>query len=265
MIICPNCKNALTKDLNTYRCCENHCFDISKSSHINLLISKKSGDDIGDNKQMVQARTNFLNLGYYENLANKLCDILNKYKNDTYLDCGCGQGYYTKKIANCLQGSSCFATDISKNAVMHGAKNDKNCTYFVSSVFEMPLKTGSIDILTSLFSPLAYDEFYRVLSNDGHAILVVSGKEHLFELKEKIYENPYKNDDEKHDFKNFDVVSKENLTYTVNIEKTDDIKYLFSMTPYAFKTSKQDALKLDYLSNLDITLDFAIYILKKSH
>lgn len=261
MLICPNCKENLEKKEKNYTCINNHSFDISKSSHINLLVSKKSGDTIGDNKEMVQARTEFLNKDFYKPLANKLCEILSTKTGDLFLDCGCGQGYYTKKMSE--YKANFLATDISKHAVIHASKNDKNTVYFVGNVFDLPIKENSIDALTSIFAPFSIEEFYRVLKSDGLAIIVVSGNEHLFELKEKVYENPYKNDENKYDFGNFIIKSKQNLTYKVTIELNSDIKHLFYMTPYAFKTSVEDVKKLDKLKNLEITLDFAIYILEK--
>lgn len=263
MLICPNCKEILKKEDRKYLCENNHSFDISKSSHTNLLISNKSGNEIGDNKEMVQARTNFLEKGYYSKLAQELCDKIKDKNNITYLDCGCGQGYYTSKIASSVEKIRSFATDISKNAIVFASKKDKKTQYFVGSVFDLPIKDKSVDIITSIFAPSANEEFLRVLKDDGQAIIVVAGENHLFELKSKVYENPYKNDENKHDFGEFVIISKEKLTYNVCIEKNEDIKHLFFMTPYAFKTSKEDTLKLDKLENLKVTLDFAIYTLKK--
>lgn len=262
MLICPNCKENITKVDGRFLCQNGHSYDISKSSHTNLLISSKSGDEIGDNKEMVRARTSFLSKDYYKPLADTLSDIISKREGITYLDCGCGQGYYTKKIGNSLKNSVSYGTDISKHAVIYASKQDKNTQYFVGSVFDLPIKTGSIDLLTSIFAPSATDEFLRVLKKDGNAIIVVAGNEHLFELKAKVYEKPYKNDEDKYIFDGFEVKSKEKLKYNVCIELNEDIKHLFQMTPYAFKTSKEDARKLDNLENLDVTLDFVIYILQ---
>lgn len=263
MLICPICNEILSKSEKTYSCSFGHFFDISKTSHINLLISNKDGNKFGDNKEMVRARTDFLNKDFYLPLATKICEILPNKSNISLLDSGCGEGYYTSKISKFLENSSVFATDISKHAIIHASKVDKNTTYLVGSVFNLPLKSSSIDIVTSIFAPLACDEFHRILKDDGTFIAVVSGKNHLLELKQAIYDKAYLNDEDKYDFKDFSILAKEKLTYTVNIAETSDIKQLFSMTPYAFKTSISDIKKLDLLSNLDLTLDFMIYILKK--
>lgn len=258
MIICPKCKESLFKAEKTYKCAGNHTYDIAKTSHINLFLGSKNGDDIGDNKDMVRARTEFLNQDYYKKLALKLTTMID---GGAVLDAGCGEGYYTRHFSQ--NAKTVYATDISKHAVMHGAKVDKNALYFVSSVFNMPVKSESIDIVTSIFAPLALEEFNRVLKVDGTFLAVVAGEKHLLELKEKIYDKAYKNDEDKYTFDGFKVQEKEKLLYEVLISENKDIKHLFSMTPYAFKTSKEDMKKLDSLENLKVTLDFAIYKLKK--
>ena len=41
---------------------------------------------------------------------------------DKVLDCGCGEGYYTKAVADVLPLSSVFGTDISKDELTVAAK-----------------------------------------------------------------------------------------------------------------------------------------------
>lgn len=261
MLVCPICRQKLEKVENSLKCMENHSFDISKSSYTNLLSKNKPADDIGDNKEMVRARTEFLNRNYYKKLADHLAQKVFMQSPKSYLDLGCGQGYYTKNISHHIENT--FGTDISKHAVLHASKQDKNTMYFVSSVFNLPIADKSIDVATCIFSPLALEEFDRILSKNGTIYVVVAGDNHLIELKKAVYEKAYMNDDDKYDFKTFNIELKEKLTYTECFDNNIDIKHLFMMTPYAFKTSKTDMEKLNKIENLDITMDFAIYTLKK--
>lgn len=262
MLICPICNEKLDKVENCFKCEKNHSFDISKSSYTNLLVKNKPADEIGDNKEMVCARTEFLNRNYYKKLSDFLAEKVFMKSPKSYIDLGCGQGYYTKNISNNIENS--FGTDISKHAVLNASKHDKSTIYFVSSVFNLPIADKSIDVATCIFSPLALDEFDRILSDNGTIFVVVAGDNHLIELKKSIYERAYMNDEDKYDFKTFEIVLKEKLTYTEFFDNNLDIKHLFNMTPYSFKTSIEDMKKLDKIDNLDITMDFAIYTLKKS-
>ena len=77
ILICPVCRGALIREEKSYFCngAKKHCFDISSSGHTNLYPGRVSG---GDDKKAVKSRTDFLNLGFYLPLAQKLCDILSK-------------------------------------------------------------------------------------------------------------------------------------------------------------------------------------------
>ena len=61
-MICPNCKQKLQKIDNSYKCINNHSFDISKQGYVNLLLNTSNS---GDNKEMINARSIFLQKGYY--------------------------------------------------------------------------------------------------------------------------------------------------------------------------------------------------------
>lgn len=52
--ICPKCKTGFSKEGNSYKCANGHCFDISRKGTVNLLLSQKSRH--GDDKLMVNAR-----------------------------------------------------------------------------------------------------------------------------------------------------------------------------------------------------------------
>ena len=72
ILICPVCKSALYKEEKSYFCDgeKRHCFDISSSGHVNLCPGRSTG---GDDKKLVRARTEFLNNGYYQPIADKVC------------------------------------------------------------------------------------------------------------------------------------------------------------------------------------------------
>ena len=59
---CPKCFNKLIRENNSYKCMNNHCYDISKEGYINLLLSKTNA---GDNKDLIEGRINFLSKDFY--------------------------------------------------------------------------------------------------------------------------------------------------------------------------------------------------------
>lgn len=255
MLICPICKEKLDRYDNSYKCINNHSFDISKSGYTNLLISKTNS---GDNKEMVNARFLFLNKGYYKNLALKIKELSKDLPKNIVLDAGCGTGYYSSFLQD---NNLIYGYDISKHAINKASKTYKDNIYFVASSNNIPITNNSIDLLLTIFAPTFAYEFYRVLNNNGHFILVGPGKYHLYELKEKLYNNPYLNEEKNYQLDNFILVKKENLKYQVLVDSIDLLP-LLEMTPYFYKTNPSDLQKIKD-SNLNITLDFYIEIYKK--
>ena len=58
-------------------------------------------------------------------------------------------------------------------------------------------------------------------------------------------------------------ISTERLEYTVRVGGNDNIKNLFAMTPYYWKTSPDDVLKLDKIDSLTTEIDIIFELYKK--
>lgn len=263
--MCPVCKCDLHSDGKTYTCENNHSFDISKDGYVNLLMSQQSSlKRHGDDKLMVRSRRDFLNNGYYKALCDALCDCVKAtVKNDgAIIDVGCGEGYYTDAVSNSFDGKL-FGIDISKDALRYASKAIKNAEFSVASAFSLPFKNESADCLINIFAPSAYEEFYRVLKNDGYLIKAVPLENHLWELKCALYNEPYKNKPEKRNDELFGLVSLKEIKYEIVITDKDDILNLFRMTPYYYKTGKAEAERLMQLEELTTTVHFGLEIYKK--
>ena len=64
MLLCPVCGNQLEQKDGSYRCIKGHCFDISSTGYVNLLLSGGKASGVhGDSKEMVRARQDFLSKG----------------------------------------------------------------------------------------------------------------------------------------------------------------------------------------------------------
>lgn len=255
-MICPKCKNVLTKINNTYKCPLNHSYDIAKEGYVNLLLSKTNS---GDNKNLVNARINFLEKDFYKPLLNKLVDIFNTYNFKNICDLGCGTGYYTNELSKYF---NMYGLDISKEAIKHASKKNKDITYIVSNNNNICYEDNYFDALLHIFSPIFENEDKRVLKDNGYLIDVTPGAYHLFEVKNLLYKNPYLNENRTPVFNNFDLKETINLKYEINCN-IDDINNLIAMTPYSYKTDSNviENLKLnsDYLK---VTIDFDILIYK---
>ena len=262
--VCPICKGELTPTENLIKKCPlGHSFDRARAGYYNLLVGQ-SGGTHGDNREMVDARRAFLSGDYYSPLANRVAELALEHTEPlgTVLDIGCGEGYYSTRVASMLQKRdgthSLMAFDISKDAVKRLLARDKTICAAVASAYDMPIATGTVDTALLVFSPLAREEIYRVLREDGKLIMVFPDVMHLYGLKEKIYDTPYKNKPEPTELSGFSLISDEALSYEITVEG-EMIKNLFMMTPYAYRTSEANKARL--FSNETITTEVAFRIL----
>ena len=93
-------------------------------------------------------------------------------------------------------------------------------------------------------------------------IIAIPSTDHLWELKEKIYDIPYKNEVKPYELEGFELLENEHITYKMNIESNADIKSLFSMTPYYYRTVPEQKARLDTIDKLDILADFELLVYK---
>ena len=77
--ICPVCGEVLNGTGYAYRCVNGHSFDAAKEGYVNLLLGSRSGSLTGDSAEMARCRRAFLSKGYYDALAEELCDIAERY------------------------------------------------------------------------------------------------------------------------------------------------------------------------------------------
>lgn len=236
---CPLCQGALNLVDKTYRCVNNHCFDRAKEGYVNLLpVHFKHSLAPGDNKEMVLARRNFLNKGFYQPLAKELTHLYEKYApkvTGSLLDAGCGEGFYTQQHKTA--DNNVYGVDIAKSAIKMAAKACKECHFSVATLSKLPFADSYFDWVYSIYAPILEQEFTRVLAPNGYFLSVTPAENHLWELKGLIYDTPKKHDIEKDPITNLTLVHQQQLSYEMKFENSEDIINLLSMTPFAFKAT----------------------------
>lgn len=255
MLRCPVCKGELSFGERTVRCPQNHAFDLAKEGYVNLLRSAKSGDRIGDDKLSARARRDFLNKGYYAPLKDALVALFAD-KQGALLDICCGEGYYTAALA-ANPALQVYGFDISKEMVRLAAKRGGG-RYFVANLAAIPAQDASFDWATHLFAPFNEREFARVLKPGGRLYTVIPGRRHLWGLKERLYENPYPNDEKLPAASLLTLQGTQKVTAAITLASPADIEAVFRMTPYYFHTSPKDKAKLEGLSTLQTEIEFII-------
>ncbi len=263
---CPVCQSSLFKEEKSYYCTgeKRHCFDISAAGHTNLCPGRATG---GDDKRAVKSRTDFLTQGYYEPISSKICELLSELGGGaSIIDAGCGEGYYSNNIARAT-GSTVYGFDLSKEAIISASKSAKrqsisNAQFFVGGIYDLPIKNGGADAIVNIFAPCAEEEFTRALKNEGLLVVATAGRDHLLGLKNAIYDNVYPNEIRALP-KHLVLEGKHTVSYVIEINDSETVRNLFSMTPYSYRTSEKDMQKLLSLTSLKTEVQVDIFVYRK--
>mgnify|MGYP000404542178 FL=1 len=273
-VLCPVCQTPVTTTEDGGVCRKGHRFDRARSGYMHLLpANRKHAKNPGDDKLMVDARRKFLDKGYYRPLADTVSRLAGEWlanlphQTPCVLDAGCGEGYYTTLLydALCQRGlePDILGVDISKLALDKAAKRQKAIFYVVASVFHLPVPDACCDLLCSLFSPYCSEEYQRVIRPGGAMLLVIPGENHLWELKQAIYERPYKNQVKPFALEGFTLLDHMQVHDTIYLAEHNDIENLFKMTPYYYKTSEQDQARLLGRGELTTQIEFEVLLYRK--
>ncbi|GAB2683266.1 methyltransferase domain-containing protein [Aliiglaciecola sp. 3_MG-2023] len=270
MWICPACRLPLSLDAGTWRCAANHCYDRAKEGYVNLqLAQERNSKAPGDNKEMILARREFLQHGFYDPLIERIAELIQlhgQHPDLALFDAGCGEGYYLAQLCRQLKnaGYQCSASgcDISKVAVQRAAKTHNDCQFAVASTFKIPVEDHTIDVVVQVFAPSSEDEVARILKPNGLWILVNPGPMHLQQLKESIYAESKPHTLSQVDSQNFSLHCRESLAFDLNFQTPEQRLALLKMTPYYWHTSEQNKQQFLQAEN-NCQTEFDIQVLRK--
>ena len=264
LLMCPVCREALTLNERTWRCANSHSYDVAKQGYVNLhVVQHKHSKNPGDTPESVQARRAFLSAGYYAPLQQAVVNKVRELCIENLLDIGCGEGYYTDAMqAEVLQ---CVGVDIAKNAVQVAAKINKNITWVVGTGATLPVLDQSIDLCSSLFSPIPKQEILRVLKPQGYLLVVTPAPQHLYAMREALFEEvkphePSKFVEQLSDA--FDLVSDDVVDADLKLNQ-QDLKNLIAMTPYAYKAKQERREALEAQTAFELQAQYQILLFQK--
>lgn len=293
-LLCPYCQSPLLADDKTWLCDGNlnnkgtrHPFDVARQGYVNLLpVQNKKSKDPGDSQESIDARHRFLSQGFYQPLQQLIANLVqakvetleqssqSQLDTQTWLDVGCGEGYYTGAIAQALSSNNTqtnqndcalIALDISKPAVAttaRGAKQNQQLWYqvkadkaaakttaiypMVASASHLPLVNNSLDAISTIFSPILPDEFARVLKSGGRLLIAKPDAGHLQSMREALFDEVRPHDSDKF-LEELAPYFKEVATHKVSADLVLDrqaLADLLTMTPYSYraKAEKREAL-----------------------
>ncbi|EMG9257650.1 methyltransferase domain-containing protein [Acinetobacter baumannii] len=263
-LMCPVCRQRLELVSKTWRCEQGHSYDIAKQGYVNLhVVQHKHSKNPGDTPESVDARRAFLQGGYYQPLQQAVVHLLKDLKAKMVLDIGCGEGYYTSAMQQVVE--QCIGVDIAKNAVQRAAKLNDKVTWVVGTGATLPVIDQSMDVCTSLFSPIPQTEILRVLKDDGYLIVVTPATDHLYAMREALFEqvNPHTPQIFVEQLQDLFELKEQQVIDAPLVLDQQALKNLIAMTPYAYKASPERRMQLEQKAHLQVTASFQIYLFQK--
>lgn len=270
LFTCPICGERLERDSARYFCVNRHSYDIAAAGYVHLLPANQKNSLVpGDDKHMAAARNRFLNGGWYQPLRERIAALAQELlpEDGVVFDSGCGEGYYTAALAERLRrsnpGARVYGIDISKFSLRWAAKRNRDISFAVASAYHLPVPDQSVDFLLNCFSPLAIDEFRRIVRPEGWFLYVVPAPRHMWELKCVLYDHPYENREQRVDYEGFDCRRIIRVEDRVCLPDRQTILDLFGMTPYFWKTPKEGSARLEALSDLEMQTAFDLHLFQR--
>lgn len=274
---CPLDKLPMTRIGQSLICPQNHTFDFARAGYVHLLPAQfKKSRLPGDNKQMVNARRSFLNSGAYTPIRNAIIHIAQTYiahqpthTHFTFVDAACGEGYYTVGLADRLtiyldKSISILGFDISRDAILAATKRSKKQDWAIATNNRMPVRDISVDGLFSLFGFPVWSEFWRVLKPNGFLAIAETGRQHLIEMRQQIYEHvTCKEDNQKNEPDGFILVDEIPISYTLRDISAQSVDSLLKMTPHYYRMPAEKYESFLENPPRDVTVDIILRLLKR--
>ncbi|HIY92254.1 methyltransferase domain-containing protein [Companilactobacillus sp. HBUAS56275] len=256
---CPLCGEKLTLNGNSLTCDQNHTFDISKKGFVDFVLNSKQQKNY--DLESFENRHLILEHGMYDHIADKIVKLVDQLKIKSILDVGCGEGYYSKKIAE-MESKDVFAFDISKDSIQLAAKGPNTpVEWFVGDLAHLPIQDQTIDGIIDIFSPANYHEFNRILQPSGYVLKVIPNEYHVQELREQakdqLKQEKYSNQKVLDYFEEHcTLVDQIDATKTYNVTEEERTAFI-NMTPLLFNV---DNSLIDWNQVKQITVGSTILV-----
>ena len=238
---CPVCGAELDVMERSLLCGTGHNFDIARYGYASLLTGAAT-KVLGDTAEMLAARDAFQQAGHFAPIADAVTDAVLDTAVDTaaarIAEVGAGTGYYLAEILNAIPDAVAVGLDIAKPAARRCAKAHPRAIAVIADTWRgIPIQTGVLTHVLSIFAPRNASETHRVLVEDGTFIVVTPTPRHLAELVGPLgmvsvdADKPRRLADSP--TTGFDRLDRTTVEYRMPLTH-DDIEHVVAMGPSAF-------------------------------
>ena len=192
---CPVCGDDLSVMASGVCCGQKHSFDVARKGYVNLFLGQQKGLYDAD---LFRARQHVFRAGIFDPLVSLIANWIREqnYHSPFVLDAGCGEGSFLVRLYEHLGEATFLGVDISRDGIRQAASHCEPIMWCVADLANLPLATGSTDVILNVLSPANYSEFKRALRSGGRLIKVLPGEEYLQEIRQRLGGlAPYSNDE----------------------------------------------------------------------
>lgn len=264
LLTCPVCNARLQQHDMVLRCAHSHTFDVAREGYVNLLRKKQ----VGDTREMLQARRSFLDGGFYQPLSDTLNALVASYLREipsptNILDAGCGEGYYLGRLQRSLEQDEqhCFlGLDIAKDGIRMAAKRYQAASFVVANLKErLVIAAQTIHVLLNIFAPRNPAEFARVMVPAGKLIVVIPGPDHLAQLRTALPLLQIEENKQQHVIEQFagyfKLIETVPISYELNLQ-AEEVRQLVMMTPNYWHLSNEARSAIGAIHEMKTMVEF---------
>lgn len=246
----------------TLKCRNGHAFDMAKPGYLFLLTH---GAKAKYDKALFEARKRLIETGFFDQMTARIISFIQEIDREKLqiVDAGSGEGSHLAHIVQMIpKDVLAFGFDIAKEGVKQAARDYADIIFAVADLANMPLKKSETDVIINILSPASYEEFARILKDDGRVIKVIPETNYLKELRTFFYddENTYSSTRVQERFKeSFSVVHEERVTYKRKLDRSE-LADLMAMTPLGWHITEEKKALLLSFGTQTITVDYKIIV-----
>jgi 23S rRNA (guanine745-N1)-methyltransferase len=180
VLACPVCGHGLVTADASVVCANGHAFDVARQGYVSLTRGRPTA---GDTAAMIEARERFLGAGHYDAIVDALIAAVPVDARGVAVDVGGGTGYHLANVLEAREDLTGVVLDTSKPAIRRAARAHPRMAAVIADAWSgLPLRSGSVPIVLSIFAPRNAIETARVLASGGSLIVVTPTARHLAEL-----------------------------------------------------------------------------------
>jgi 23S rRNA (guanine745-N1)-methyltransferase len=272
LLACPLCHKELRQVDAALTCANKHSFDIAREGYVNLLVQKRSGDA----KEMLRARRNFLERGWYQPLSDAVNELVRVHLPGMLeplhiLDAGCGEGYYLDRLQRALapQHDGCYiGIDVSKDAIRMAAKRYRQSLFVVADVKQqLVLADQAIHAILNIFAPRNPTEFARVAVAGGILLVVIPNPEHLLRLRTALGLLGMEEQKQQHVKEQFagqfEFAESSTIAYSMHLNK-EEIEEVVMMTPNYWHLSDEIREAMRKMEEIETEAGFTVMVFRRT-